>query len=127
MVSHWMLVSLTPQVLITGPFSSGWISLALLDENLSDLRNFGSLIRNSNPWPLPWWQEATIPHGSKMYRFQQKLKNFKQRLKLWNKKNFGNIFEAQRSLNDQMKLLHIQIRNQGLTEKLKEKEALIKK
>jgi hypothetical protein len=57
-----------------------------------------------------WWQEATIPHGSKMYRFQQRLKKFKQCLKLWNKQNFGNIFEAQRNLNDQMKLLQIQIR-----------------
>jgi len=32
-----------------------------------------------------WWKEATSPHGSKMYRFQQKLKSFNQRLKIWNK------------------------------------------
>jgi hypothetical protein len=61
-----------------------------------------------------------------MYRFQQRLKNFKQRLKLWNKQNFGNIFEAQRHLNDQMNLLQMQIRNHGLTEELKEQENLLK-
>jgi hypothetical protein len=44
-----------------------------------------------------WWKEKTIPHGSKMYQFQQRLKNFKQRLKIWNKQTFGNIFEAQRN------------------------------
>jgi hypothetical protein len=54
-----------------------------------------------------------------MFHFQQRLKNFKQSLKLWNKQHFGNIFEAQRNLNDQMKLIQIQIRNQGLTEDLK--------
>jgi hypothetical protein len=42
-----------------------------------------------------WWKEATILHGSKMYQFQERLKNFKKRLKLWKKHKFGNIFEAQ--------------------------------
>jgi hypothetical protein len=74
-----------------------------------------------------WWKEATIPHGFKMYHFLHKLNNFKQHLKMWKKKNFDNIFEAQRRLNDQMNLLQIQIINQVLTEKLKEKEALLKK
>jgi hypothetical protein len=72
-----------------------------------------------------WWKEANIPFGSKMLCFQQRLKNFKQRLKLWNKKTFGNIFEAQQQLNEQMQLLQIQIRNQGITEELGGQEALI--
>jgi hypothetical protein len=42
-----------------------------------------------------WWKEVTIPHGSKMFWFQQRLKNFKKLLKLWNKQTFGNIFESQ--------------------------------
>jgi hypothetical protein len=81
---------------------------------------------SSKPWPLTWWREAAIPHGSKMYHFQQRLKNFKQCLKIWNKQNFGNIFEAQRNLNDQMKLLQTQIRNHGLTEELREQENILK-
>jgi hypothetical protein len=56
-----------------------------------------------------WWKEVVVPHGSLMYRFQQKLKNFKQHLKLWNKENFGNILEAQRILNEQMMQLQHQI------------------
>jgi hypothetical protein len=41
---------------------------------------------------------VAIPHGTLMYHFQQKLKNFKQHLKDWNKNVFGNIFQAQKDL-----------------------------
>jgi hypothetical protein len=41
-----------------------------------------------------WWEQAAIDHGTCMYRFQQRLKNFKQRLKHWNKNSFGNICKA---------------------------------
>jgi len=43
-----------------------------------------------------WWREAEVPDGSKMYKFQKKLKNLKQTLKLWNQNMFGNIFDAQK-------------------------------
>jgi hypothetical protein len=72
-----------------------------------------------------WWRESTIQHGSKMYRFQQKLKNFKKCLKIWNKQTFRNIFEAQQHLNEQMRILQIQIRDQGITEELRMQEAMI--
>jgi hypothetical protein len=45
-----------------------------------------------------WWVEAIIPHGMLMYKFEQKLENFKLKLKAWNKDTFGNIFQAQREL-----------------------------
>jgi hypothetical protein len=51
-----------------------------------------------------------------MYRFQQKLKNLKECLKLWNKQAFGDIFEAQQQLNEKMRILHIQIIVQSITE-----------
>jgi hypothetical protein len=38
-----------------------------------------------------------------MYRFQQKLKNFKRHLKEWNKNVFGNIFQAERDLEQRLK------------------------
>jgi exonuclease III len=69
-----------------------------------------------------WWREAEIPHGSKMYKFQQKLKNLKQTLKLWNMHTFGNIFESQKKLLAQMDEIQQQIRDQGLTEELKAQE-----
>jgi hypothetical protein len=49
-----------------------------------------------------WWRQAEVPYGSKMFRFQQKLKNLKQTLKLWNKHTFSNIFNSQRELMQQM-------------------------
>jgi hypothetical protein len=33
-----------------------------------------------------------------MYRFQQRLKNFKQQLKIWNKFTFGNIFQGMQEI-----------------------------
>jgi exonuclease III len=69
-----------------------------------------------------WWRQAEIHHGSKMYRFQQKLKNLKQTLKHWNRHTFGNIFDSQKQLTQQMSDLQHQIREQGLTEELKAQE-----
>jgi len=69
-----------------------------------------------------WWRQAEITHGSKMYRFQQKLKNLKKTLKLWNKKTFDSIFDSQKQLSGQMEEIQIQIREQGLTDELKEQE-----
>ena len=60
-----------------------------------------------------------------MYRFQQRLKNLKQHLKTWNKSTFGNIFQAQENLKQQMQTLQQQIRSQGLTEDLKTHEMLL--
>jgi hypothetical protein len=72
-----------------------------------------------------WWREAEIPRSSKMYRFQQKLKNLKQTLKLWNKHTFGNIFDSQKQLSEQMGEIRNQIRMQGLTNELKSQEAKV--
>jgi hypothetical protein len=52
-----------------------------------------------------WWKEVVIPTGTPMYRFQQRLKNLKQHLKAWNKSTFGNIFQAQDNLNQQIQSL----------------------
>jgi exonuclease III len=69
-----------------------------------------------------WWKEAEISYGSKMYRFQQKLKNLKQTLKFWNKHTFGSIFDSQKQLMEQMEEIQCRIREQGLTEELRSQE-----
>jgi hypothetical protein len=74
-----------------------------------------------------WWQEATISKGTPMYKFQQKLKNLKQRLKTWNKSTFGNIFQDQEILNQQIQALQQKIRHQGITDSLKEQETTLNK
>jgi hypothetical protein len=50
-----------------------------------------------------------------MYKFQQKLKKFKQRIKDWNKNVFGNIFQAQKSLEQRMEEIQRQLITQGNT------------
>ena len=57
-----------------------------------------------------------------MYRFQQKLKNLKQTLKIWNQNTFGNIFDAQKQLSAQLEVIQQQIRLQGFTNELKAQE-----
>jgi hypothetical protein len=69
-----------------------------------------------------WWREAEVQRGSKMFRFQQKLKNLKHTLKLWNKHTFGNIFNSQKQLREQLGELQLQIRQQGLTDELRSQE-----
>jgi len=53
-----------------------------------------------------------------MYRFQQKLKNLKQKLKFWNKHTFGSIFDSQKQLMEKMEEIQCKIREQGLTDEL---------
>jgi exonuclease III len=72
-----------------------------------------------------WWEQAEVTKGSKMFRFQQKLKNLKQLIKTWNKDTFGNIFDSQRQLAEQMENIQHQIRTRGLTDDLKTQEATI--
>jgi len=54
----------------------------------------------------PWWAQAEIDHGTSMYKFQQRLKKFKNSLKLWNNNTFGNIFQSMQAIES--KLMEIQ-------------------
>jgi hypothetical protein len=60
-----------------------------------------------------------------MYKFQQKLKNLKHTLKLWNQNTFDNIFDAKKQLLAQMEEIQHKIRLQGLTRELKAQEISI--
>jgi len=73
-----------------------------------------------------WWREAEVPHGSKMYRFQQRLKNLKKQLRLWNRQTFGNIFDSQKQLIEQMSMTQRKICEHVLTEDLKAQKEDIK-
>jgi exonuclease III len=52
-----------------------------------------------------WWAQAEIDHGTHMYKFQQRLKNFKQHLKSWNKSTFGNILLRKKEIESQLEEL----------------------
>lgn len=51
-----------------------------------------------------------------MFQFQQKLKFLKAQIKIWNKETFGNIFQAQQSLNKEMAELQQHIILEGHNE-----------
>jgi hypothetical protein len=72
-----------------------------------------------------WWEQAEIDHGSCMYKFQQRLKNFKQRLKIWNKESFGNITQSIKTIVGRLEEIQgIFIAGSRTTELMQEEEHL---
>jgi hypothetical protein len=56
--------------------------------------------------------------GIPMYRFQQRLKYIKAKLKKWNKETFGNIFKEKIELEAKMEQLQQHIIENGRTRML---------
>ncbi|KAH9302372.1 hypothetical protein KI387_013955, partial [Taxus chinensis] len=60
-----------------------------------------------------WWVwEGT---GTSQFRLLQKLKNVKQKVRIWNKEVFGNIFEKKKELKQQLEELELQVSMKGMT------------
>lgn len=72
-----------------------------------------------------WWMETAEQRGNCMYRFQQRLKTLKNKLKLWNKEEFGNIFEDKTRIEAQLAQLRETIFNSGYTEQLMKEEDIL--
>ena len=53
-----------------------------------------------------------------MYKFQQKLKGLKEKIKKQNKEDFGNIFVDKKFLESGKEQIHKQGMNEGYTTKL---------
>eukprot|EP00253_Pinus_taeda_P028735 PITA_28735 len=68
------------------------------------------------------WASFIPSEGSKMYQLQQKLWFLKSHLKRWNRETFGNIFEEQQKLNNELKELHQKIITTGHTDATLEQE-----
>jgi len=49
-----------------------------------------------------WWLESSDQRGNCMYRFQQRLKTLRNKIKIWNKTEFGNIFEDKARIETQL-------------------------
>ena len=60
-----------------------------------------------------------------MYRFQNKLKFNKGKIKKWNKEEFGNIFEDKAILEGNLERLQKQGMREGLSPELQEEEGRI--
>ena len=65
------------------------------------------------------WKSFSPPEGAKMFQFQQKLKHLKQALKSWNHTQFGNIFDHQKALEQQMNTLQQCIISEGRTKTMR--------
>jgi hypothetical protein len=72
-----------------------------------------------------WWEESNHIKGSMMFRFQQRLKILKNKIKIWNKVVFGDIFQAQKLLNYQMEIVQQQIILQGRSPELAHQEKIL--
>ena len=61
------------------------------------------------------------PTGTAMYRFQQKLKTLKAKIRTWNKEEFGNIFEDKKGLITELELLRQKGMEKGWDEGMQQK------
>ena len=57
-----------------------------------------------------------------MHTFQLKLKEIKQRIKKWNKEDFGNILKDQEELKNKMETVQLQIITEGRSKLIVEEE-----
>jgi hypothetical protein len=74
-----------------------------------------------------WWSTVEIQRGEKMYRFQQKIKYFKQQVCKWNKVVFGNIFQERKLLEQKLEDLQRKIIHSGHTITQQQEENEIKR
>ena len=62
------------------------------------------------------------PTRTVMYRFQQKLKSLKAKIRTWNREEFGNIFEDKKRLLSELDLINKKGMEEGWNEDMKVKE-----
>ncbi|RVX02717.1 LINE-1 reverse transcriptase-like [Vitis vinifera] len=76
-----------------GPNNQSWARLDRFLVNTSWLDQFSSVLQSRLSRPLsdhfPWWEIEV--RGSASFRLATKLKEIKQKLKVWNKEVFGNL------------------------------------
>ena len=69
-----------------------------------------------------WWKGIESKQGTCMYKFQQKLKTLKIRIKQWNKESFGNIFQEKKWLDLSIQEVQLEMFRQGPSAELKSQE-----
>eukprot|EP00253_Pinus_taeda_P014726 PITA_14726 len=72
-----------------------------------------------------WWCQSTIQCRGKMRLFQLKLKELKEKIKNWNKQEFGNILEDKQKLEKEMESIQQKMILEGRTEESISKEGSI--
>eukprot|EP00253_Pinus_taeda_P029818 PITA_29818 len=73
-----------------------------------------------------WWTQSHVRGQCKMHTFQLRLKEIKNKIRKWNKEDFGNIFEEKQKLEKAMEEVQQQIILEGRDEeRSKEESSLI--
>ena len=62
-----------------------------------------------------WWNIEVV--GTAMYRVAHKLKNVKRNIKIWNKSNFGHIFQDKDDKSNQLYLIQEDIQHNGYNDR----------
>jgi len=70
-----------------------------------------------------WWKETEDPMDRSMYKFQQRLKTIKMKLKEWNREHFGNIFQEKARLEHRLAEIQQKGMDEEFTEELLQEEA----
>eukprot|EP00253_Pinus_taeda_P003073 PITA_03073 len=71
-----------------------------------------------------WWCQSMIQGKGKTRTFQLKLKELKEKIKIWNKKEFSNIMEDKQNLEKEMETLQHKMILEGRTEESIKKQDL---
>lgn len=72
-----------------------------------------------------WWRKSDQRGRNKMHTFQLKLKEMKDKLKKWNKEEFGNILEEKKRLEQRMEELQQKDILEGIQEERTKEEGII--
>ncbi|XP_059066656.1 uncharacterized protein LOC131857894 [Cryptomeria japonica] len=69
-----------------------------------------------------WWRKGRSAFGIAMFTFAKQLQFVKFQLKQWNRKGFGNIFQAKKAAQTVLNGITSEIKEQGLSEALLRKD-----
>ena len=72
-----------------------------------------------------WWRKSEQKGKNKMHTFQLKLKELKDKIKRWNKEEFGNIMEEKKRLEQRMEELQQMDILEGIQEDRTKEEGII--
>ena len=72
-----------------------------------------------------WWNQSQQRGRRKMQTFQLKLKELKEKIKKWNREEFGKIFKDQQILDQKMITLQQEIISEGRSDERTREEGIL--
>ncbi|XP_059067688.1 uncharacterized protein LOC131858466 [Cryptomeria japonica] len=127
--SHWNCVA---EILPITSSDHYPICLRIQDDSALDRCPFkfeAMWLRDSNITNLVecWWHYILEKSSNKAFIFFKKLQFLKEQFKKSNRESFSNIFSEKLGIEDELKIFHEQIINQGMDEEVFNKEKVLNK